>query len=51
VKLLPFLCCRNLRACPKAFLKAIEPFCPDLVAAVQCMFTWYWLADLRAQEG
>jgi transposase len=42
---------RNLRACPEAFLKAIEPFRQDLVVAVECMFTWYWLADLCAQQG
>jgi hypothetical protein len=40
---------RNLRACPEAFLKAIEPFRQDLVVAVECLFTWYWLADLCAQ--
>ncbi len=42
---------RNLRACPEAFLKAIEPFRQDLVVAVECIFTWYWLADLCAQQG
>ena len=42
---------RNLRACPEAFLKAIEPFRQDLVVAVECIFTWYWLADLCAQQS
>jgi transposase len=42
---------RNLRACPEAFLKAIEPFRQDLVVAIECTFTWYWLADLCAQQG
>ena len=42
---------RNLRACPEAFLKAVEPYRQDLVVAVECMFSWYWLADLCAQEG
>jgi transposase len=23
----------------------IEPFLPDLVVAVECIFTWYWIAD------
>ena len=41
---------RNLRACPEAFLKAIEPFRQDLVVAVECIFSWYWLADLCAQQ-
>ena len=30
---------RNLRACPEAFLNAIEPFRQDLVVAVECIFT------------
>jgi transposase len=41
---------RNLRSEPQAFLKAIKPFRPDIVIAVECIFTWYWLADLCAQE-
>jgi hypothetical protein len=31
---------------PEIFLKAIAPYRQDLVVAVECMFTWYWLADL-----
>jgi transposase len=31
-------------------LKAIAPYREDLVVAVECIFTWYWLADLCAQE-
>ena len=27
---------RNLRACPEAFLKAIQPYRQDLVVAVEC---------------
>ena len=42
---------RNLRACPEAFLKAVEPYRQDLVVAVECIFSWYWLADLCAQQG
>ena len=41
---------RNLRTDPELFLRAIEPFREDLVVGVECMFTWYWLADLCAQE-
>jgi transposase len=36
---------------PEVFLKAIAPYRQDLVVAVECMFTWYWLADLCAREG
>jgi transposase len=42
---------RNFRCQPEAFLRAIEPYRDDLVVAVECMFSWYWLADLCAQEG
>jgi transposase len=42
---------RNMKASPDALLKAIAPYRDDLVIAVECIFTWYWLADLCAQEG
>jgi transposase len=38
-------------AAPDPFLSAIAPFREDVVVAVECIFTWYWLADLCAQEG
>jgi transposase len=41
---------KNIAARPEAFLKAIAPFRPDLVVAAECMYAWYWLADLCAQE-
>jgi Transposase len=36
---------------PEIFLKALAPYRQDLVVAVECMFSWYWLADLCVQEG
>ena len=42
---------RNMQTKPENFLRAIEPFREDLVVAVECIFTWYWLADLCADEG
>ena len=42
---------RNMKASPEMFLKAIAPYRADLVVCVECIFTWYWLADLCAQEG
>jgi hypothetical protein len=42
---------RSVRANPEAFLKAIAPYRADLVVAVECMFTWYRLADLCRAEG
>jgi hypothetical protein len=29
----------------------VAPYREDLVVAAECMFTWYWLADLCAAEG
>jgi transposase len=40
----------NMKTSPETFLKAIAPYREDLVVAVECIFTWYWLADLCAQE-
>src|SRR5213593_5245966 len=39
---------RNMKADSDSFLKAIAPFRDQIVVAVECIFTWYWLADLRA---
>jgi transposase len=32
-------------------LKTIAPYRAQIVIAVECIFTWYWLADLCAREG
>ena len=37
---------RNMDTDREAFLKAIEPYREDVVVAVECMFAWYWIADL-----
>jgi transposase len=42
---------KNLPSNPEAFLEVIAPYRDDLVVAVECIFTWYWLADLCAAEG
>src|SRR5437667_12602502 len=42
---------RNMKASPETFLKAIAPYRDDVVVAVECIFTWYWLADLCTHEG
>jgi transposase len=41
---------RNLRATSQAFLQAVAPFRDGLIVAVECLFCWYWLADLCAKE-
>ena len=42
---------RNMPVGPEPFLKTIAPYRTDLVVCVECIFTWYWLADLCAREG
>ncbi|MCP4381602.1 MAG: IS110 family transposase [bacterium] len=42
---------QNIKSHPEPFLAAVAPFREDLVVAVECMFTWYWLADLCRNEG
>jgi len=39
---------RNYRTDPDSLLRAIEPYREDLVVAVECVFTWYWIADSSA---
>ena len=41
---------QNMAAKPEAFLEAIAPFREGLVVAAECMFAWYWLADLCAAQ-
>jgi hypothetical protein len=41
---------QNLAAEPAAFLKAVAPYRDDLVVCCECLFAWYWLADLCAAE-
>ena len=41
---------RDLPARPDAFLEAIAPYRDDVVVGAECIFTWYWLADLCERE-
>jgi len=41
---------KNIATRPKDFLKQIKPYRDGLVVGCECMFTWYWLADLCADE-
>ena len=41
---------RNIRTDKDRFLALIAPYRADLVVCVECIFTWYWLADVCAQE-
>jgi transposase len=42
---------KNLPTTPEAFLQVIAPYQEDVVVGVECIFTWYWLADLCQKEG
>jgi transposase len=41
---------KTIVAGPDAFLQAVAPFRDGLAVACECMFAWYWLADLCEQE-
>ena len=41
---------RTSAAGPDAFLQAVTPFRDGLAVACECMFAWYWLADLCQEE-
>lgn len=36
---------------PQAFLSEVKAFRKDLVVAVQCMFTWYSMANLHLRRA
>lgn len=42
---------RNIKTEPATFLATIAPYREDLVACAECMFSWYCLADLCAEEN
>ena len=42
---------KNLPTTPAAFLRLLAPYREDVVVGVECIFTWYWLADLCQKEG
>jgi transposase len=42
---------KNIAASPERFLALVRPYRAGLAVAAECMFAWYWLADLCAQEN
>jgi transposase len=42
---------QQLPAEPQGLLDALAPFRPDVVVCVECLFAWYWVADLCQCEG
>jgi transposase len=41
---------KTIAASPDAFLDAVAPCRDGLVVGCECMFAWYWLADLCAEQ-
>jgi transposase len=41
----------QIAAGPDAFRRAVAPYRDGLVVACECLFAWYWLADLCAAGG
>jgi len=37
---------KNIKANPEALMRLVKPYLDDLVIGVECMFSWYWVADL-----
>src|SRR5262245_29563658 len=42
---------KTIPAGPDACLQAVAPYRDGLAVACECMFAWYWLADLCTDEG
>jgi hypothetical protein len=42
---------RTMKAAPEHVLQAVAPSRAGLVVAVECLFTWYGLADRCVHEG
>lgn len=42
---------KDLPATSPQFLNAVQPFRDGLVVGAECMFAWYWLADLCDDEN
>ena len=41
---------RNMPADTHHLKRALEPFGPDVVVAVECVFCWYWIADFCVDQ-
>ena len=42
---------RKLPCERELLLKTLSPYRKDLVVAVECLFCWYWVADLCNEQG
>jgi len=37
---------KNFKTDPEILFEILFPFLPEIVVGVECMFSWYWIADL-----
>ncbi|MCD4706792.1 MAG: hypothetical protein K8S62_03545 [Candidatus Sabulitectum sp.] len=42
---------RNMKADPESLLKTIAPYKPDILIGVECIFIWYRMSDLCAEDA
>ena len=45
------VCRTQIPADKQQLLDTLAPYRTDVVVAVECLFAWYWVADLCAKEG
>jgi transposase len=36
---------KNMDTNPTNLAKSLEPYLPDIIVGVECVFTWYWISD------
>jgi transposase len=41
----------NLPVSKGSLLSVIKPYLPEIAIAVECIFTWYWIADFCSQQN
>ncbi len=42
---------KNTKTDPEELLSLLTPYLEDIIVGVECVFCWYWLADLCANHG
>jgi hypothetical protein len=42
---------QNIKTDPEIVFDLLFPYIDDVVVGVECVFCWYWLADLCAQHS
>jgi transposase len=41
---------KNYKSSPENLLRALKPYRKDVVVSAECMFAWYWVADVCAEN-